>query len=384
MKIIVLPSWYFIQKGSSIGTPFKEQTKALIEAGLEASILYVDMDLRGLVQKIKKVVPKQSFAIEEGIPTFRMTGIYPPKRHPLILEGWAKHYAKLYDAYREKYGKADIIHARSYIGRYAAMKLSQKYQIPYVISEHSSALAESAIKEWMLPYVKESYDHAGARIAISTGLRKRMQAFTNKPIEIIPNFINTEIFKPADNHPSNEEITFFTLGGFVPLKRFDLLIKAFKQLKDRSTKKITLRVGGWGVEEASLKELTQDLKLEDHVLFLGKLDREAVLQEMQAASIFVLPSQYETFGVVLIEALATGTPVIAANHDGALDIVTTQNGLLFKVNDLDSLTQAMKKITDQFHLFDSALIRTDLIDRFSNRVVVEQYKKIYNNTIQNL
>ena len=321
MKLMVIPSWYSTRPNSSVGTPFKEQTKALIREGIDASILYADLDIIDWRNKPLTIFPKHIYAIEDGIPTFRLRGIFPPKVSLAILNAWGKRYESLYDDYINEKGRPDVIHGRSFYGAYIAMRLSKKYEIPYVVSEHSSALAEGNIRPYLLDVIREVYTNANARVAISLGIKKRMEAFTKAEIDVIPNFINTDYFKPKAQKQRTEVIRFLSLGGLVPRKKVDIQIKAFAELEKQGRKNIQLNIGGWGREEANLKAQVNDHGLADKVNFLGKLERPAVKEALENTDVFLMTSEYEPFGVVLIEATSMGLPVVATACDGAKDVI---------------------------------------------------------------
>jgi glycosyltransferase involved in cell wall biosynthesis len=107
------------------------------------------------------------------------------------------------------------------------------------------------------------------------------------------------------------------------------------------------------------------------------LNREQVRDYLQQVDVFVLPSLYETFGVVIIEALASGKPVIATKCGGPECVVTDLNGLLVPRNDVESLADALVKMKECLKLYDPSLIRQDCIDRFSAKEVTKQLEIIY-------
>ncbi|PQP32811.1 glycosyltransferase family 4 protein, partial [Desulfobacteraceae bacterium SEEP-SAG10] len=106
-----------------------------------------------------------------------------------------------------------------------------------------------------------------------------------------------------------------------------------------------------------LQKLAQDLGIGDCVTFLGKLDRTQVLKEMNQCQAFVLSSEFETFGVVVIEALSQGKPVIATRCGGPEEILHAGNGILVQKNDKKSLADAMVCLRNDYLNYDSDCIR---------------------------
>ena len=107
-----------------------------------------------------------------------------------------------------------------------------------------------------------------------------------------------------------------------------------------------LKIGGKGPEEAKLHQLAADLNLGGSVEFLGGLKNEEVLKLMYESDAFVLASRIETFGVVFIEALAQGLPVVATRCGGPESIVTPANGLLIDTENQQALTEALIALHD--------------------------------------
>lgn len=99
---------------------------------------------------------------------------------------------------------------------------------------------------------------------------------------------------------------------------------------------------------------------------------------MTSCDCFVLPSRYETFGVVYIEAMACGKPVIATACGGPDDFVTPDNGLLVPVEEVSALEHAMQHMITSSHQYDSDRIRASVQTRFSSQAVAGQLEQIYN------
>ena len=136
-------------------------------------------------------------------------------------------------------------------------------------------------------------------------------------------------------------------------------------------------IGGEGPEKLSLKRLVKILGVEDQVSFLGKLSRVQVVEVISSSDSFVLPSHYETFGVVLIEALALGKPVIATRCGGPESIVLNSDGFLVERNNKEVLANAMKKMIDHISDYDPQEIRKSCLSRFGAPIIVKQLIALY-------
>jgi glycogen(starch) synthase len=134
----------------------------------------------------------------------------------------------------------------------------------------------------------------------------------------------------------------FAMGRHVQQKGFDVLIRAWHQLQLHD---FDLVIGGSGTDTEYLQELIRELKLEGSVHLIGRLDRTEVVSHLQHASCFVLPSRHEPFGIVVLEAMAARTPVIATAVGGVPEFVTDGvNGRLVPGNDVDAMAQAIQEL----------------------------------------
>jgi glycosyltransferase involved in cell wall biosynthesis len=141
---------------------------------------------------------------------------------------------------------------------------------------------------------------------------------------------------------------FLYLGRLVPDKCVSRLIEAFAKLTADARAKARLTIAGDGKERASLEELVQKLGLAEYVRFIGLVASSKTADIMSQADAFVLPSYYESWGLVVNEALSASLPVIVPSWVGAASdlIVTGETGIQTKDNSPEALKEAMQKLID--------------------------------------
>ena len=121
---------------------------------------------------------------------------------------------------------------------------------------------------------------------------------------VVYNGVDIEKFVPLKHE--NKKVEIISIGNLIQLKGHDFTIRAIKQLIEEGNRNIHLRIVGRGNKEKELKQLVNELKLEEYVEFLGYLSYDNVLSLLQNSDIFVLPSYYEALGCVYLEAMSCG------------------------------------------------------------------------------
>ncbi len=386
MNILVIPSWY-----PPIGGEFfREHSIALAKAGLNVHVL------AGIEIGMTKHPGK--FLFKWDAKTNMSEGVTETKRFirriPLLNKQnallWTGAIMNMYDQYIENNPHPDLIQTHSCMwAGLAAARIKKKWGTPFVITEHRGRftgigpMARKLIKAWHKPLLSEAFQFADHIVTVSNSLQRTIKHIYPKSsikLSVIPNMTDTDYFIPAAQVSSKEAaFTFLCVTHLEQLKGIDMLIHAFSILQGSTKQETRLIIAGGGPKKKQLHRLRKKLNLENTVLFTGPLQREAVLQHMQQADALILPSHHEAFGIVLIEAMACGLPLIATKSGGPQNIVREETGLLCMPGDAPSLSNAMQKMRLQYHLYDKKMIREHCISKYSKEAVSAQYVKLYNN-----
>jgi glycosyltransferase involved in cell wall biosynthesis len=145
----------------------------------------------------------------------------------------------------------------------------------------------------------------------------------------------------------------------------------------RGEREVSLRIGGSGESEASLRRLAAQLQIEHRVEFLGALERDRLVKELGDCDAFVLASRLETFGVAVIEALALGRAVIATRCGGPEYIVRKEDGILVDAEDVEGLASALRQMSEQASRYDPEALRRGVVERFGPETVARQIIDVY-------
>jgi N-acetylgalactosamine-N,N'-diacetylbacillosaminyl-diphospho-undecaprenol 4-alpha-N-acetylgalactosaminyltransferase len=215
-------------------------------------------------------------------------------------------------------------------------------------------------------------------ITCSFGIEKKLRCNYNlKNTKTIYNPLNLDYIAKELLAPKPFEFDYIlAIGRLNRQKGFDILIRSFAKsdLKNR----IKLVILGEGEERKNLEELIAELKLKNQVLLFGKVDNPFIY--MKYAKFFILSSRYEGFVMVLLEALACDTPVVAANCEtGTSEIIENgKNGLLVPVEDEEALKAAMEKLFYDKELYKKIKANTrKSVGRFSVKNIVQEWLKLF-------
>jgi len=354
MKVLVLSHMYPSKFNEMNGIFVHEQVKALEEKGVEVQVVspvpWTPFPFKYLSSKWKaySVIPAQT--IWEGIKVWYPRYITFPKSWFFASSGQRMYLgikdlvAKIYQEFQ-----FDLIHAHVALpDGFAAMMLSEICNSPFIVTVHGQDLQITLYKsKGCKNALYDVFKNAKRVITVSNKLKKIAKAnigFIEKIIVIgngvsVNNQIKDKNRIKVKNYLNQK--TILSVSNLITLKGIDLNLKAFALLINKYPD-LKYQIIGDGPEKNRLKKLATDLGINDRVEFLGRLGHKEVLKYMEKADIFSLPSWNEGFGVVYIEAMAQGKPVIGCRGEGIEDFVEDgKTGMLVEPKDVDSLVQTI-------------------------------------------
>ncbi len=169
-------------------------------------------------------------------------------------------------------------------------------------------------------------------------------------IEVIPFGVDTDFFRPLEVYKDKNIFQILSVGYLIERKGFEYIIRAMPQVLDEHAN-ARLKIVGSGPLESELKELIYELELGDEVEIVNNISDDELLMVYNSADLFVLSSivdsqgNTEGLGVVLLEAMACGLPVMGSNVGGIPDIITNNEiGVLVEEKDVHGISEAIKKL----------------------------------------
>lgn len=376
MKVLIVANGMPTKENPLLGIFEFDQAKALAARGVE--VWFFAIDLRSIRRRRKIGISYgESFGVKWYIIALPVGAV--PLRFLCAIGKYAFRY--LYKKVFKLY-KPDLIHAHFTEIGYMCVDLATKYDIRLYMTEHSSAINSPIISSQLLNCAKYTYSNVDCLIAVSSGLQKSIERLTGRQSLVVHNIIDTNLFSKNQN-VDHKGFRIVTVAGLIPRKRINLLLEAVSLLRfDISD--LRLDIIGDGSHRKLYEQYVNENNLQDIVTFWGRLDRNQILNVFQQSDCFALVSAVETFGVVYVEAMASGLPVIATRCGGPEDFVNENNGILIDVDDRKALINAIKYMAQNINKYDRAMIKAET-QRFSPEYISQKLEELYSmNSIERI
>ncbi len=292
-----------------------------------------------------------------------------------------------------KFEKLDLLHVHYAIPHaataYMAKQIlrSQGYFLPYITTLHGTDITLVGKDPTYEPVVTFSINQSDGVTAVSDYLRK--ETFKNfkvtNPIEMIHNFIDLKRFhKEKKMHfktaiaPNGEKIIVHT-SNFRKVKRTEDVVKIFSKVHDKIPSKLLLV--GDGPDRQAVEHLSRDLNLGEDVRFLGK--QETVEEILAISDLFLLPSEYESFGLAALEAMACEVPVVSTDTGGIPEIqLQGVTGFMSKVGDVEDMAANALKILSSAETLNKFKQQAhEQSKKFDIEKILPKYEKYYESVL---
>jgi glycosyltransferase involved in cell wall biosynthesis len=391
LRIIVVPSWFPSPQAPLAGIFFAEQTELLARhaPSIDVHVFAVprrnfDIPLKRPLAALRVLngwrrVAKHS--VREVTPNYAVhtfeTMVWSDRLAHGGLLHEARRMARVAHGIERERGPFDLVHAHvSHPAGFVAAELARLLGVPLVVSEHMSPFPFDDMRGAdgrPFPDVLSPLTTAARVTAVSRAHAASIARYVDRPIDVFPNFIDGSRFAPGTHH-REEPFRFLSVGHLVPQKGFDVLLRSLA-ICHAGGDRFHLTIVGKGYEEESLKTIARELGVEGAVTWLGAPERSAMAGVYRAADGFVLASRHESFGVVVIEALASGLPVVATRCGGPEEIVTPECGLLAPPEDPAALAVAMRELAQRH--FERSAIRAHFDSTYAASSVVPRLEALY-------
>lgn len=279
----------------------------------------------------------------------------------------------------------DLIHAHfTYPDGVVAARLGQRYNVPVIITEHAPW------RPWMenYPRVRQQAIWASRvcafHLAVSHYARDTIVHFVGESdkLRVISVGVNADDFTPLPEGHRPDLNRILYVGQLNFTKGLDILLKAMRQLVERRPQLRLTLVGGSFykhklLQEQKIRSLSHELGLDECVEFVGEKSPREVAEYMRRSALLVLPSRAESFGAVLVEALACGIPVVASRCGGPEEIVNEEVGVLVPTENPEALAAGIEHVLEQRAQYDPKRLRAYALEHFSWETIAARTLNVY-------
>ena len=288
-----------------------------------------------------------------------------------------------------EYENLDLLHVHYAIPHatsafLAKQMIKSKKDLKIFTTLHGTDITLVGLEPSFLPLVRFSIEQSDGVTTVSRFLKEK--TITNysceKPIEVIPNFIDSDFYKPNGNTafreriaPNGEKVLVHT-SNFRPVKRVPDTIRILKKVLEDVPAKLILV--GDGPDRSECERLCRELDLCDQVKFLGK--QEGLVEILNSADLFLIPSQSESFGLAALEAMACGKPVISSSVGGLPELIShNETGFIAEIGDVDRMAKYVVDLltNDKKYKLFSKNARHRAVNKFDKSKIIPIYEKHY-------
>jgi len=351
VKVLVISHMYPSTSNEVAGIFVHEHVKALVAQGVEARVIspvpWVPFPIKFLREKWKGYSEIPEKTVWEGIQVW-----YP--RYPVLPKAWlfSSSGKRMYLGIKKSVEKIyqefpfDLIHAHVALpDGYAGMLLAQKYKKPLIVTIHGQDLQRTVFRGAAYKQALREVFAAAHKVIVVSEKLKRVaeEQFDMDKAIVVHNGVSLEKILRDDQvfiYKQGKRVL-LSVSNLIQTKGIDLNIRAVSRLINKYPNLHYIVVGS-GPLKTALLQLSYKLGLANKVKFIGRVSHQDVMKYMAGCEVFVLPSWQEGFGVVYIEAMAHGKPVIACRGEGPEDFIEHgRTGLLVEPQDVDSLVEAL-------------------------------------------
>jgi len=393
MKVLIISHEYPYRSNEIRATFVNEQVEELVRQGCEVKVIspvpWTPFPLNKLSSKWREYSNILREDIFNGVEVYYPRIVTFPRN---IFKEWSGKlvYAGIRKTVRQLVNKGydfEIIHAHhAFPDGYAGLLLSKEYGRPFVVTIHGQDL-QNTIHHNRLCFkaVKQVLEGADKVITVSSKLKRLSHTVgISANIVVLGNGIPDSIIHNSYAFNKNEDPVMVSVSNLIVTKGIDYNLKAIATLRTEFPN-LQYHIVGSGPEQQNFINLAKELGVNDQVSFLGTLSHEDVFKEMAKCQILSLPSWSEGFGVVYIEAMIQGKPVIACKGEGIEDVIQHGvNGMLVSPKDVDSLVEAIDYLishpdeTDQI----GQRARETVMKNYTWGKIVNRLIKIYEQHVQ--
>lgn len=378
-KILVIPSAYPTKKTPLLGTFFQDQSY----------VMTPDFDVKILYGQPKELKGKGIDYGEDDILTVPEGLSFYYDYDPQDTE--LNNFEKMIIAYEfilcrmiQKGWRPDILHAQSSVyGGIVANYLGKKFKVPTMLCENMMFLLHNFSK-FLQNKILEAFNGANKITPPSTDKMRAilMHGIKCDPI-VIGNMVDDDLFNISNEASSGGVFEILIVAGSSYIKDLPTFFNSIKEIIDRGYKDIHATIVGngvWGDENYSA--YIKKIGIDGYCTFIDTVARKDMPYYYNRCNVFVSTSIAEGFQVSILEAMASGKPVVTTNHGGVEDNLKAENGILVNIRDYKAIADSIIRIKKCEVEFNPEIIRQTVVERYGKVAFKNKISNIYNEIIE--
>ena len=357
MRVLLLSHMYPSSVDPVFGIFVHKQTKELVKQGCEVRVVSPVPLTPPPLRKLKRrwqgysQIPREEGL--EGIEVHHPRYLSFPRNILLAYSGYLYYSGakgdirRIYDSF-----PFDVIHAHVAVpDGHAAIIAGRAYGKPTVVTFHGHDVHNIPELNHACRRAVASVAQGASRVVVvSTAFGNALREYVrDRELLVVSNGYSPEDVSPGSLELANRyrgKKVILSVGYLIPRKAHKYVVMALSKLLEAHPDIVYVIIGR-GDEERPLKRLVNKMGLQDTVEFVGQVPHRVVMAYLATCDIFALPSWHESFGVVYVEAMAHGRPVVACRGEGIEDVIVDgETGALVEPKDVDSLTNALGKLLE--------------------------------------
>ena len=385
LHILIIPSWYPEYNGHYMGSFFREQAIGLKKNGCDVGIIYPELkSLRNTLDI--RVLPKLEYFDDNVLKTMKLkwsNWFIKSKSLQIFAFKYIGYF--LFKKYVKHNGLPDLIHCQSIFNAgFLGENIFDKHNIPYIVTEHNSGFYyHNQGFKGFYSGVKRVLNKSKKCFAVSNSFSKHLDSEIkiNKKWDFHHNLVNEQFINTKPKKLGKNNFTFLCVSRLHKIKNIDLIIKSFKIFNNYYPES-KLKIIGIGSELKYLTNIVVKNNLNNNVFFLGEKSRKEIISEFNSSNAFVYCSSFETFGVIFVESMSLGKPIVSLNCESSSEIIPKSCGIIVNKKTKEDFANAMIKLYQNYSDYDPIKIKEYCNSKFSEEKIslrmIDHYRSILN------
>lgn len=381
LRVLFVTSWYPTRDNPVAGVFVREHAKAvqLYDDVVLVHLAGARRDLRTwwhLEEELDK-------NLTDDIPTYRLWY----RRSPVPKTSLLVAAGAMLGAVRALQSKGfcpDIVHANVYNSAVVALLAAKHWHVPLVLTEHWTGFPRRLLKLPDVLMARVAFRAASVAIPVSRDLEMAIRQYgIGGRFRVIPNVVDVGLFRPGDGLVADRPVRHLLFVGLLDpshKKGIPVLLQALSELRSKR-RDWHLDIVGDGPARQDYEQMAVRLGIGDKVTFHGLQPKVEVARFMREADLFVLPSLWENLPCVLVEAMASGLPIVSTTAGGIPEIVDEESAILVPPGDAVALARALDQMLSSLNSYDRQAIARKA-RRFSPEVVGAAIDAVYREVLR--